>query len=217
MYLTTTRNSCIWILWSNKNTWGGEFVPIDSGETVFLTDFDIKLDVPKLDLNTVFIVNGNLYVDETKDYDITLKNLIINKGNMYLGTETTPYTNKFTLTLSGTTDDPSFPVFGSKVLGIWEGTLDLHGTVRTPTWTQLASNAITGATSITLKEAVDWVTGEVIVIASSSYEAAECEQRTISSIDKSTPAAPVVHFIDALKIQALWNYRNLCRRRNSRL
>lgn len=61
-----------------------------------------------------------------------------------------------TFTMYGEKADPSLPTFGNKVLAVHYGTLDIHGVVRTPTWTELEVTADVGATTITLREAVDW-------------------------------------------------------------
>lgn len=62
------------------------------------------------------------------------------------------------------------PSMGNKVLGCHQCTLDIHGKVRTPTWTLLSSTVEVGATSITVDDPVDWVAGESIVITSSETE-----------------------------------------------
>lgn len=62
----------------------------------------------------------------------------------------------------------------------------------------MESTADVAATSITLSEAVDWVAGDVIVIASSDFEARHAEKRTITAVDNTTPSNPVVSFADAL-------------------
>lgn len=68
----------------------------------------------------------------------------------------------------------------------------MQGPERVPTWTQLSATAAVGATTIKLKEAVDWVVGEEIGIASSSFEGRQAEKRKITAIDKTTASAPVL-------------------------
>jgi hypothetical protein len=43
-----------------------------------------------------------------------------------------------------------------------------------------------------LNEEVDWVAGEKIVIAPTGYDNYEAEEKTILSIDKSSPTKPVI-------------------------
>jgi hypothetical protein len=56
---------------------------------------------------------------------------------MEVGTEQFPYTSKLTITMHGTREDPEIPTYGNKVLAVREGTLEMHGLKRTPTWTEL--------------------------------------------------------------------------------
>jgi hypothetical protein len=85
--------------------------------------------------------------------------------------------------MHGLLEDPYLPIYGNKVLGVRYGTLDMHGVERTPTWTELEYTVEAGGTVITLKEDVDWVAGEMIAIASTSYDPREGEHRTILSIE----------------------------------
>jgi len=87
------------------------------------------------------------------------------------------------------------------------GAADLHGEYRKVTWTQLSATAATGATSVSLLEAVDWRVGERIVIATSDYSQDnadtlnlfphETELRTITAISSDgktvTFAEPLVY------------------------
>eukprot|EP00340_Litonotus_pictus_P012293 CAMPEP_0170537490 /NCGR_PEP_ID=MMETSP0209-20121228/102744_1 /TAXON_ID=665100 ORGANISM="Litonotus pictus, Strain P1" /NCGR_SAMPLE_ID=MMETSP0209 /ASSEMBLY_ACC=CAM_ASM_000301 /LENGTH=2876 /DNA_ID=CAMNT_0010838997 /DNA_START=139 /DNA_END=8769 /DNA_ORIENTATION=- len=174
--------------WSSRNTWGGEFVP-KNGETVFVENYDIILDVPKLYLNGIFINNGSLFIYDTgdEDYEITLKYLIVNKGDLQIGTSEEPFENrKLTLTFEGTQEDLSLPLFGNKVLGTFEGTVDIHGKLRDPVWTKLGETAAVGDTSITMRRRVDWIEGETFVIASSDFHAGHCEERVITGVTTKT-------------------------------
>lgn len=85
-------------------------------------------------------------------------------------------------------DDPYIPIYGNKVIGVRYGTLDMHGPVRTPTWTKLETTVLPNATVITVQEPVDWVVGEQIAIASTEFDGREGEQRTIIAVsaDKKT-------------------------------
>lgn len=65
---------------------------------------------------------------------------------MEVGTEQFPYTSRLTITMHGTRDDPELPIYGNKVLAVREGTLEMHGLKRTPTWTELETSANVGDT-----------------------------------------------------------------------
>ena len=68
------------------------------------------------------------------------------------------------------------------VLGAFGG-LDLHGISHDVSWTQLAQTADAGSDSLVLTSAVDWTSGDEIVIASTTYSAHQTEIRTILSVN----------------------------------
>lgn len=120
---------------------------------------------------------------------------------MEVGTEDHPYTSRITFTMHGNISSPYLPIYGNKCIAVKQGTLDMHGIVRTPTWTVMNETALPGATTIKLSEAVDWVAGEEIAIAATSYNGREGEQRTILSIDNSVPANPVITLDEPLEFK----------------
>ena len=62
--------------------------------------------------------------------------------------------------MHGDKNSPKLPIFGNMVIAVWQGTLDIHGPPRNPTWTELLSTASSGDTTITLNTPVDWQVGE---------------------------------------------------------
>ncbi|MCP4306715.1 MAG: transmembrane domain-containing protein [bacterium] len=167
-------------LWSDPATWGGQLpaagdnVAIDAGTT-------IVLDVSPPPLGEVQI-RGELIFDD-RDLNLTADAIVV-RGRLTVGTASRPYTDTAAITLTGT--NPALDVgagMGTKVLGIGPGgTLDLHGTPETASWTRLGATAAAGATSITLAESVSWSTGDQIVVASTDYDFEEAEVRTVVSV-----------------------------------
>lgn len=125
--------------------------------------------------------------------------IFVDHGRMEVGTEEDPYTSKITITLHGKIDDPYLPIYGNKVLGVRHATLDMHGIKREPTWTLMKTTADVGATQIQLDAKVDWVAGDVIAIASTSFDPREAEKRTITEVDNSDVNAPIIKFSDSLE------------------
>jgi len=84
---------------------------------------------------------------------------------------------------------------------VYNGSIDIQGTPRTVTWTELSTTANKGDKSITvyLKDVsgFDWAVGEVIVIAPTDFSQGHAEQRTITGITKSSTTA-VITFDDPL-------------------
>lgn len=62
----------------------------------------------------------------------------------------------------------------------------MYGKERTKTWTTLAATISVGDTSFTVNEAVDWVAGEEIVVASTDFDHNHAERRTITSVSGTT-------------------------------
>lgn len=86
------------------------------------------------------------------------------------------------MTFHGGYYDKQLPYFGNKVLGCMNCKFNLHGVVRNPTWTELNKTAQAGSNTIEVIEAVDWQVGQSIVVASTSYDPFEAEQKTITAI-----------------------------------
>ena len=91
--------------------------------------------------------------------------LVAGGGKLIVGTEEEPYENKAIITMHGNVRCTEMPVFGCKVIGIREGSLDIHGKYVPVTWTHLADTVAPGATTIELKQPVTWSVGDHIAIA----------------------------------------------------
>ena len=130
-------------VWSSPYTWGykpppgkGDAVVIPKGQTILL-----DMDTPVF---SILVIRGELIFDEK---DITLnaeKILVVDGGKLQVGTETKPFEHKAKIILHGHMHNKRMPIFGTKVLAVREGTLDLHGKVVLITWTNLAKTAVPG-------------------------------------------------------------------------
>jgi len=160
------------------------------GESVHIpAGLHLLVDIDKSPELNLIIVEGSLIFapDANPNHERTFDAhyIFVNKGYMEVGTEEYPYTSKLTITMHGTKESAETPIYGNKCIAVRHGTLSMIGVERTPTWTSLQATAAAGATQITLIEAVDWVVGEKIVIAPTSYESVEAEVRTITAVDGS--------------------------------
>ena len=130
-------------VWSSRFTWGyknppgkGDGVVISKGQTILL---DVNTPV-----FSFLVIRGELIFDEK---DITLnakKILVVDGGKLQVGTEMKPFQHKARIVLHGHMHNKRLPIFGTKVLAVREGTLDLHGKVVPITWTHLANTARPG-------------------------------------------------------------------------
>lgn len=120
---------------------------------------------------------------------------------MELGTAENPYTSRLTITMSSTIDSPYIPIYGNKCIGLRNGILDMHGVAKTPTWTVMESTVEAGATEIQLQGEINWVVGDEVSIASTSYVGREGERRTIAEIDRADPTKPILRFAEPLEFR----------------
>jgi len=161
------------------------------GESIHIpTGLNLYIDVDSTPILNLIIVEGELIIgpnetDSTHHRTFDAHYILVSHGRMQVGTEEFPYTSRLTITMHSMLHDPYLPLFGNKCIGLTNGILDMHGPVRTPTWTTLNTTAIAGSSQITLSVPVDWVAGEEIAIASTSFDGRDTDKRTIKSIDRT--------------------------------
>lgn len=133
---------------------------------------------------------GMLFFDRTKtSISLSAKFIRINTGGaLYIGTESCPYAQRATITLTGTPGDVD-PDFGTNFIGVAAGgTLELHGAKALgQSWTKLTQTAAIGATTIQLLNAITGCqAGDKIVIATTDYSPAQSEVVTVTSVSGNT-------------------------------
>ena len=167
--------------WSKTATWGGESLPrigdlvhIPKGQTLLL-------DVSTPHLASI-VVEGVLIFEDKTDLVVDSDFIIVNNGALQIGTPEKRHENKVTITLHGSRTSTQFPGFGNKTIMVQGGSIDIHGKERTPTWTFLDVSADAGSSTIVLIVVVDWAEGEKIVIAPTSFDRDEVEERTIVKV-----------------------------------
>jgi len=135
-------------------------------------------------LNTL-IVEGRLIFDPDSQKKITLGAhhiMVQNGGYLEIGTPNKPLLYDVEITLHGKKTDKQFMGFGNKVIYVQNSKIDIHGKKRDHTWTYLKKTVNAKDKSFELDKAVDWKVGETVVIASSSYNIEEAEQKKITAI-----------------------------------
>ncbi|XP_072925977.1 LOW QUALITY PROTEIN: PKHD1 like 1, tandem duplicate 1 [Hemitrygon akajei] len=171
-------------VWSSRYTWGGQSPPEKGSLVVITKGQTILLDQSTPVLKMLLIQGGSLIFDEV-DIELQAENILITDGGLLqVGTNSTPFQHKATITLHGHLRSRELPLYGSKTLAVREGTLELHGRPIPVTWTHLAETAEAGTSTITLQKAVSWKAGDQIVIATTGdrHSQGESEQRTIGNV-----------------------------------
>ncbi|MEE8599982.1 cell wall-binding repeat-containing protein [Euzebya tangerina] len=167
--------------WSDPATWGGT-VPAAGDVVTIPRDRAVLLDVDPPALEGIQI-DGLLVAD---DIDMTIEvEWITVTGRLALGTEEAPLTSDVTVILDPQPGDDILGA-GEGPIAVQGGTLDIHGQSPTHTWTRLAATAGAGTTQIQLEEAPGWSVGDRIVIAATSLNFEEAEERIVTAIDGTT-------------------------------
>src|SRR5215467_9068441 len=174
--------------WSDKATWPDKKVPTKDAVVTIERDMNVILDVSPPALNGLTI-NGKLSFADNKDLELTTEWIMVH-GELEIGTEKTPHTRKATITLTDNVKDEDFGGLGGndrsdRGIMMMGGTLNLHGN-RTNSWTKLSRTAEAGSNSIEVLNAAGWRTGDMIVLASTDFDAHQAERRTISAIKGNT-------------------------------
>ncbi|KAJ8026384.1 Fibrocystin-L [Holothuria leucospilota] len=173
-------------VWSSIYTWGGSNPPVKGDFAIILEGQTILLDETTPVLKVLLLKGGHMIFDE-KDIELHAEYIIItNGGSLTVGTEDKPFQHEATIMLHGHVRTQELPIFGSKVLAVRNGTLDLHGKPVATTWTYLASTVFPGDVEMTLVQPVDWNVGNKIVIASTGHHHAQKENEVLKITGIST-------------------------------
>ena len=95
-------------------------------------------------------INGTLEF-ERQNLSLTA-NWVMVMGALHVGSVALPFAQKATINLTGTNVNENIMGMGTRGLMVMGGTLELHGTPPTKTWTKINAHAAQGATSLTLME-----------------------------------------------------------------
>ncbi|XP_071792804.1 fibrocystin-L-like isoform X2 [Asterias amurensis] len=188
------------VLWSRVSSWEGVEdgfggsdgnLPKDGDNVQILGDKWMVADVILPVMHKLFIY-GNLEIEDSMDNTIEATYILIHGGRLIIGfSESDPFEHDIKILLNGnhfTPDQllPSGPNLGSKALGVFGG-LDLHGKNHSVYWTQLSATVYPGQNNLTVVAQTDWVVGDEIVVATSSFVSWQTETFTIVAvIDSST-------------------------------
>lgn len=166
-----------------QQEWAGE-VPQDGDSVWIPKSMTVIIDVDTPDLD-VLIIDGTLLFSDDRDVELRARHIVINGGLLGAGTPTRPHQHMAIITLLGdlSTRPELLGREGIEVGGkslIVAGNLTLYGQPRS-TWTRLAVTADAGSDVLTVQGAVNWQAGDVVIVASTTFDPAWAEDRTVAS------------------------------------
>jgi cell migration-inducing and hyaluronan-binding protein len=177
--------------WSDPATWPDKKVPAKDDVVTIEKDMNVILDVSPPPLHGIKL-DGTLSFADNKDLELTTEWIVMH-GTLEIGTEARPHTRKATITLTDNVKDEDISMPAATVASdrsdrgimLMGGTLSLHGN-RTNSWTKLSKTADAGSNSIDVLNAAGWRVGDMIVLASTDFDAHQAERRTIAAIRGNT-------------------------------
>ena len=173
--------------WSDPTTWGAAGKPVAGQDVTIPADVTILLDESTPDLGGLTI-QGILQFAR-QDLSLTADYILIDGGELAIGTESEPFTHKAVITLNDTDTEHEGPhQMGTRGLLVMnDGVLNLHGATPNVVWTKINDHVEAGGTAMTLREVANWKTGDEIIVGPTDiYEAANgasiTQRVTITSI-----------------------------------
>ncbi|QDT01147.1 G8 domain-containing protein [Adhaeretor mobilis] len=188
--------------WSDSSIWEDGVAPQPGARVLIPVGVEVQVDqVIGAELETVR-VDGTLSFATDEDTQLKVDTMIVSEvGRLEIGTADTPIFHDVTAQLTFTDRgaiDRSWDPYGISRGLITHGSVEIHGAETTSHL--LTSGALAaGATTLQLESVpTGWNLGDQIVIAGTSSEADESEQRTITAIVGSTIAFAPLDFDHAL-------------------
>lgn len=176
--------------WSDPAIWPSGKVPA-AGEQVSLPAGRVILDVSPPALAGLTIPTGSTLVFAEQDLTLQSEWIMVH-GELRVGSEAQPFTHQANILLSNAVQGEDVMGMGDRVLGVMDGTLELHGQKRLP-WTHLSSTASAGSSTLNLAEAPDWQAGDSLTLSSTDFNGNQTELVTVQRVSGTavTLAAPL--------------------------
>jgi len=170
--------------WSDPASWPDGKVPRAGDAVTIGRDQDTLLDVNPPALRSLTI-NGRLSFSDDRDLELKSEWIYLAGGELDIGSEARPHRRQAVITLTDNIPDENIATMGDRGILMLRGTLSLHGD-RTNAWTKLASTARAGSAQIQVLDARGWRKGDQIVLASTDFDPAQAETRTIATMSGNT-------------------------------
>ena len=167
-------------VWSDPKSWPDGKVPRAGDAVTIGRDKDIVLDVTPPALRSL-TVKGKLSFSNAKDLALETEWIYLAGGELDIGSEAHPHTRNAVITLTDNVPDENINTMGDRGIMLLNGTLSLHGD-RKNSWTKLAATAKAGSARIEVLNAAGWRKGDQIVLASTDFDPAQAEERTIVAV-----------------------------------
>ena len=192
--------------------WSTDFAALSSGQHLRRTPLpDIALPTGRVlvkasaEVGILTIPPGStLIFDDVPGLTLKAHSIVV-QGSLIMGAELCRLQSEgIGIELYGTPDHAMFDANKKHSKGIvveTGGVLRMFGATFTPTWTRLADSALSGSTSISLRQPVNWEVGQTIVVVTTAFrdeahvhQNEECQIASVSfDGQRITLETPLIH------------------------
>jgi hypothetical protein len=172
------------VFWSNPANWPNSVLPGEDEIVEIPKGRTMILDIPETPIFKNLQINGVLRFKQGMDIHLRSKIIFVRAGELQIGTEAVPFTNKATITLFGDSESEpmawSNSVEGGNKMIANVGKISMFGKQRMK-MSRLRTPAKKGDTKIFVEDGLDWLSGDKIAVASTSYNHEGAEEFVIQS------------------------------------
>ncbi|XP_053078676.1 fibrocystin isoform X8 [Acinonyx jubatus] len=153
--------------WSRAYSWFPERVPQDGDNVTVENGQLLLLDTNTSILSFLHVKGGKLIFMDPGPIELRVYSILISDGGeLRIGSKDKPFQGKAEIKLYGSSHSTPFFPYGVKFLAVRSGTLSLHGSLPEVTVTHLRAAAYASDKVLALEDAVDWHSGDEVVIIS---------------------------------------------------
>ncbi|XP_044913578.1 fibrocystin isoform X7 [Felis catus] len=153
--------------WSRAYSWFPERVPQDGDNVTVENGQLLLLDTNTSILSFLHVKGGKLIFMDPGPIELRVHSILISDGGeLRIGSKDKPFQGKAEIKLYGSSHSTPFFPYGVKFLAVRSGTLSLHGSLPEVTVTHLRAAAYASDKVLALEDAVDWHSGDEVVIIS---------------------------------------------------
>lgn len=175
--------------WSVPADWTSGKIPLADEAVEIEPGWNMVFDMPESPIVKVLTINGRLSFKNDTDLELKAKHIFVRAGELVIGYKSKPFANTAKITLYGEKDARAMVYdnvveAGNKLIAS-VGNITIYGKNRDK-MSRLHTAAEKGSVKFTVGSGLDWVAGDMIAIADTSFYAMAGETREIKTYNKQT-------------------------------
>jgi len=176
--------------WSKAASWTSKKVPIAGEDVVIEPGWNMMLDIADTPIFRMLTINGRLTFQNDMDVHLHAKHIFVRAGELIIGSQAAPYEQNAQITLHGAKEAEAIVYdnaieAGNKLIAN-VGLVSMYGKPRKQKMTRLLKETRKGDRSIMVEPGLDFVAGDRIALAATSYDALASDQCFVASYDSSS-------------------------------